>query len=102
MEKPTITIQDDIITIGPVKARVWREAAKIKDIPKGAIIDPGMMIDFIVKAFNTPAVTVDSVEDSLNLDEIYPLFLKVYSYVLGLVTAGLAAVEAPKKNGESI
>lgn len=102
MDKPRITIDGAEIIIGPVKAKIWREAAKLKDLPPDEIISPEAMIDFIVKAFSDSRVTVESVEKNLNLEEVYPMFLKTYGYVLELVTAGLAGANVGKKNEGNI
>lgn len=98
MEKPKIIFKDEEIEISNVKAKAWRAAAKIQS-KDGEIIPVGEMIDFIVTVFDNAKVTAERIEDEVNLDEVYPLFLRTYAYVIDLVTAGLERVnkEAKKK-----
>ena len=100
MEKPRITFKDEEIEIGYVKAKAWRAASKIQS-KDGKIIPVGEMIDFIVTVFDDSRVTAERIEDEVNLDEVYPLFLRTYAYVIDLVTAGLERVNKESKKKET-
>ena len=100
MEKPKITFKDEEIEIGSVKAKAWRAASKIQS-RDGESIPVGNMIDFIVTVFDDSRVTAERIEDEVNLDEVYPLFLKTYAYVIDLVTAGLERVNKESKKKET-
>lgn len=100
MEKPKITFKDEEIEIGSVKAKAWRAASKIQS-RDGEVIPVGDMIGFIVTVFDNDKVTAERIEDEVNLDEVYPLFLKTYAYVIDLVTAGLERVNKEAKKKET-
>lgn len=100
MEKPKIKFASEEIEIGNVKAKAWRAASKIQS-QDGKVIPVGDMIDFIVTVFDDGRVDAGRIEDEVNLDEIYPLFLRTYAYVIDLVTAGLERVNAEAKKKET-
>ena len=99
IEKPIIYFQNESIEIGDVKAKAWRETAKIKTRDENTIITIEDMIKYIVSIFDDERVTSERIENEVNIEKIYPLFLNTYSYVLALVSAGLSKVnDASKKN----
>ena len=100
MEKPKITFNDEEIEIANVKAKAWRAASKIQS-RDGEVVPVGDMINFIVTVFDDSRVTAERIEDEVNLDEVYPLFLRTYAYVIDLVTAGLERVNAESKKKET-
>lgn len=102
MEKPVIKFKDETIELGEVKAKAWRTVSKFSDYAKDTIVPPDFMIGAIVDVFDNPKVTTERIENEVNLEEIYPLFLKTYAYVVNLVTAGLKKVNAESKKKETV
>lgn len=101
MKKPKIIFKDEEVEIANVKAKAWRAASKIQS-RDGEVIPVGDMIDFIVTVFDDSRVTAERIENEVNLDAVYPLFLKTYAYVIDLVTAGLERVNAESKKKETV
>lgn len=101
MEKPKIKFASEEIEIGNVKAKAWRAASKIQS-QDGKVIPVGEMIDFIVTVFDDAKVTAERIENEVNLDDVYPLFLRTYAYVIDLVTAGLERVNREAKKKETV
>lgn len=101
MEKPAIEFANETVEIGTVKAKAWRIISKLKDFDKNELVPPSAMIEIIVDVFDDERVTAERIEKEVNLEDIYPLFLKTYAYVIRLVTVGLKKVNEETKKKEA-
>ena len=91
VETPKFTYRDREITPAPVKMRVWREL--LKDSENETALDMGARMDAylrgIVKIFGRDEVTVEVLEDCLNVEDVIPLYSQCVQYVFGLAFAKL-------------
>lgn len=87
VDMPVLHFKSEDIALEHVKAKVWREISKIKDIKEYTSTED--MIKFIANVYDNPKVTIERIENEIDLVQIFPLYLQIYGYVFGLVTAGL-------------
>ena len=89
MDKPTIIINGKEIEMQTPKARLWREIVKFNDERRDLPVEDfcNEHAKIIAAAFG---VTADEVLDNLYVDDIMPTYFKVFSFVLGMLTAKLS------------
>lgn len=89
MDKPIITINGKIIEMKTPKARAWREIMKFNEdrqsLPASDFCEEHAKM--IALAFG---VSADEVLDNLDVDDILPTYLNVFTSLVGLLTAKLA------------
>lgn len=90
MENPTITLQGKTYTAPDPKVKLWREVTKFKDKfsdkAQGDQEALSEMERLISAAFNHPEVSVEAIEDELDLDEFVPLFYQIAGWVADVVS----------------
>ena len=84
---PVITINGVEIKAGSPKARVWREMNEFSFSAADDVVDG--MVDLIVKTFNKPEITADTVYENVELGDIVKLYKTCCNYVLGIFTEAM-------------
>ncbi len=100
MDTPQIKINGKIIQPASPKMKVWREFLAFFDKDKGKMTVEDFLsahVALIVLAFNQPEVTVDSVEDNLEIADVVPLARQLFEWLQAQTFAKL--VNLP--NGET-
>lgn len=100
MDTPQIKINGKIIQPASPKMKVWREFLAFFDKDKGKMTVEEFLsahVALIVLAFNQPEVTVDSVEDNLEIADVVPLARELFEWLQAQTFAKL--VNLP--NGET-
>ena len=100
MDTPQIKINGKIIQPAQPKMKVWREFLAFFDKDKGKMTVEEFLsahVALIVLAFNQPEVTVDSVEDNLEIADVVPLARNLFEWLQAQTFAKL--VNLP--NGET-
>ena len=100
MDTPQIKINGKIIQPASPKMKVWREFLAFFDKDKGKMTVEEFLsahVALIVLAFNQPEVTVDSVEDNLEIADVVPLARQLFEWLQAQTFAKL--VNLP--NGET-
>ena len=100
MDTPQIKINGKIIQPASPKMKVWREFLAFFDKDKGKMTVEEFLsahVALIVLAFNQPEVTVDSVEDNLEIADVVPLAREIFEWLQAQTFAKL--VNLP--NGET-
>ena len=100
MDTPKIKINGKIIQPAPPKMKVWREFLSFFDKDKGKMTVEEFLsahVALIVLAFNQPEVTVDSVEENLEIADVVPLARELFEWLQAQTFAKL--VNLP--NGET-
>lgn len=91
IEKPILKIGGKSYEIGQIKAKIWRDLTT----GDGDRITIPKMVGVIAEAFD---VTVEDVENGLNVEDVLPLYLEVNAYVMALITSKLDSGAGSKKN----
>ena len=81
MDKPTLTINGNKIEMLEPKAKVWREAIKLRE-QRNEILAVDFVnthCEFIAAAFG---VSVDEVLDNIDVVDVMPLFYDVLAYIM--------------------
>ena len=84
MDTPQIKINGKIIQPASPKMKVWREFLAFFDKDKGKMTVEEFLsthVALIVLAFNQPEVTVDSVEDNLEIADVVPLARELFEWL---------------------
>ena len=84
MDTPQIKINGKIIQPASPKMKVWREFLAFFDKDKGKMTVEDFLsahVALIVLAFNQPEVTVDSVEDNLEIADVVPLARQLFEWL---------------------
>lgn len=91
METPKIIYRDREITPAPVKMRVWRELLESSRDENDMSLDERMQhyMETIVKVFGRDEITVEVLEDVLNVEDVIPLYSLCSQYVFGLAVSRL-------------
>jgi len=100
MDTPKIKINGKIIQPAPPKMKVWREFLAFFDKDKGKMTVEEFLsahVALIVFAFNQTEVTVDSVEENLEIADVVPLARQLFEWLQAQTFAKL--VNLP--NGET-
>ena len=100
MDTPQIKINGKIIQPAPPKMKVWREFLAFFDKDKGKMTVEEFLsahVALIVLAFNQTEVTVDSVEENLEIADVVPLARQLFEWLQAQTFAKL--VNLP--NGET-
>ena len=100
MDTPQIKINGKIIQPASPKMKVWREFLAFFDKDKGKMTVEDFLsahVALIVLAFNQPEITVDSVEDNLEIADVVPLARQLFEWLQAQTFAKL--VNLP--NGET-
>ena len=100
MDTPQIKINGKIIQPASPKMKVWREFLAFFDKDKGKMTVEEFLsahVALIVLAFNQPEVTVDSVEENLEIADVVPLARELFEWLQAQTFAKL--VKLP--NGET-
>ena len=100
MDAPQIKINGKIIQPAPPKMKVWREFLAFFDKDKGKMTVEEFLsahVALIVLAFNQPEVTVDSVDENLEIADVVPLARQLFEWLQAQTFAKL--VNLP--NGET-
>jgi hypothetical protein len=100
MDTPQIKINGKIIQPAPPKMKVWREFLAFFDKDKGKMTVEEFLsahVALIVLAFNQPGVTVDSVDENLEIADVVPLARQLFEWLQAQTFAKL--VNLP--NGET-
>ena len=100
MDTPQIKINGKIIQPASPKMKVWREFLAFFDKDKGKMTVEEFLsahVALIVLAFNQPEVTVDSVEENLEIADVVPLARELFEWLQAQTFAKL--VNLP--NGET-
>ena len=100
MDTPQIKINGKIIKPAPPKMKVWREFLAFFDKDKGKMTVEEFLsahVALIVLAFNQPEVTVDSVDENLEIADVVPLARQFFEWLQAQTFAKL--VNLP--NGET-
>lgn len=87
---PTITLKGKTYTAPKPKVKLWREVTKFKDKFSGKAQDDqealSEMERLIAAAFNQLDVSVETIEEELDLDEFVPLFYQIAGWVAEVVS----------------
>ncbi len=94
---PQITINGKTFTAKKPKARLWREIMHYDEVET---TDPGLTMtartdkemEIVAKVYADPAVTVDAILDSYDVDEIRQLYADVVVWLLKLWSGKLAQI----------
>ena len=93
MEKPFLTIKNKKVYAVEPKMKTWREFLKLQeentfDKPLDEYITNALNI--IVCGFNNPKVTVEVLEENLDISDILPKVKELINWMQGLTFAKLA------------
>lgn len=87
---PTITLKGKTYTAPEPKVKLWREVTKFKDkfndTAQGDQEALSEMERLIAAAFNHPEISVETIEEELDLDEFVPLFYQIAGWVAEVVS----------------
>ena len=100
MERPTITINGNVIVMPEVKARVWREVMQLEnDVPEIKKVADFRNLDAIDKICAVIAVAFgvssDEVLDNLYIADVLPTYFGINAVIYSMLTEKLS-----KKNAE--
>ncbi|SNR95444.1 hypothetical protein SAMN05446037_100264 [Anaerovirgula multivorans] len=96
MKTPTITI-DNKTYKAKARGKVWRKLLQLKNSIHEQDSEEGLneMYEFYVICFNDPAVTLESIEEHIELDQVYGLFAELGQWTTRKITGKMA--EIPNK-----
>lgn len=88
MNKPDISINDKLIFLPEIKARLWREIMQFEEVRKDlkSVDAIEQYCGIIAKAFN---VTADEVLDNLDISDVLPTYFGILNCVLAMLTEKL-------------
>lgn len=86
---PVLNIDGKEITPDRVRMKVWRELLKEDDAGKDMADRMDYYMQMIVAVFGRSEVTMDVLDDVLDVEDVIPLYSQCVRYVFGLATARL-------------
>ena len=94
IKTPEITINGKVYKAAVPKAAFWRKMVKFEETVKS--VEDGDYLaayaDIIAEAFGAEEVTGDAVLDSLNIDQVKPLYLEIWGWLFQLVNSKLEQI----------
>jgi len=90
MLAPTITLNDKEYTCSTPKTKIWRKIIKFNNnfADKNLGRDEEAyeeMLNLIAISFNNKEVTPETIEDSLDLDELMPLYKEISDWLGNII-----------------